>query len=120
MLRAPSRLRMQMSNRSEASEPYAAAAETHAAAVYFAGERAYKLKKPVRTGFLDFTTANARAVACCRETELNRRFAPDVYLGVGEFRAQAADPAEPLVVMRRMPSGRRLASLIRAGLPVSE
>jgi aminoglycoside phosphotransferase family enzyme/predicted kinase len=111
---------MQMSNRSEASEPYAAAAETHTAAVYFAGDRAYKLKKPVRTGFLDFTTANARAVACCRETELNRRFAPDVYLGVGEFRAQPGDPAEPLVVMRRMPAGRRLASLVRAGQPVAE
>ena len=102
---------MQMSSRSEPSEPFAAAAETHTAAVYFAGDRAYKLKKPVRTGFLDFTTAGARAAACRRETELNRRFAPDVYLGVGEFRAQAAEPAEPLVIMRRLPSGRRLARL---------
>src|SRR6516162_8464615 len=103
---------MQMSSRSEPGEPFAAAAETHTAAVYFAGDRAYKLKKPIRTGFLDFSTTTARAQACHRETELNRRFAPDVYLGVGEFRASAADPAEPLVVMRRMPSGRRLASLV--------
>lgn len=86
--------------------------------MYFAGDRAYKLKKPIRTGFLDFTTVSARAAACRRETELNRRFAPDVYLGVGEFRAPNADAAEPLVVMRRMPSGRRLASLVRAGQPV--
>lgn len=109
-----------MSSCRDPGEPYAAVAETHTAAVYFAGDRAYKLKKPVKTDFLDFTTASARAVACCRETELNRRFAPDVYLGVGELRALAADPAEPLVVMRRMPSGRRLARLVRAGQPVGE
>jgi uncharacterized protein len=111
---------MQMSSCGEPSEPFAAAVETHTAAVYFAGDRAFKLKKPVRTGFLDFTTASARGAACRRETELNRRFAPDVYLGVGEFRAQAADTAEPLVIMRRMPSGRRLASLVRAGQPVGQ
>ena len=104
----------------EPSEPFAAAMETHSAAVYLAGDRAYKVKKPVRTDFLDFTTASARAEACRRETELNRRFAPDVYLGVGELRTVATDPAEPLVVMRRMPAGRRLASLVRSGQPVAE
>jgi len=109
-----------MSSRSEPGEPFAAAAETHTAAVYFAGDRAYKLKKPIRTGFLDFSTTTSRAQACHRETELNRRFAPDVYLGVGEIRAPTADPAESLVVMRRMPSARRLASLVEAGHPVGE
>lgn len=109
-----------MTSGREPSEPYAAATETHSAAVYFAGDRAYKLKKPVRTGFLDFTTVSARTEACRRETELNRRFAPDVYLGVGELRALPTEPAEPLVVMRRMPAGRRLASLVRCGQPVGE
>lgn len=109
-----------MSSGREPGEPYAAASETHSAAVYFAGDRAYKLKKPVRTGFLDFTTVGARAEACRRETELNRRFAPDVYLGVGQLRALAEEPAEPLVVMRRMPAGRRLASMVRSGQPVAE
>jgi len=64
-----------------AHEPYAAVSETHSAVVFFAGDRAYKLKKPVSLGFLDFSTPEARAAACQRETELNRRFAPDVYLG---------------------------------------
>jgi len=56
-------------------EPYAGVSETHSAVVYFAGDRAFKLKKPVRLGFLDFSTAGARAAACQREVELNRRFA---------------------------------------------
>jgi uncharacterized protein len=109
-----------MTSCTEAGEPFAAAAETHSAAVYFAGDRAYKLKKPVRTGFLDFTSASARAAACRRETELNRRFAPDVYLGVGELRLPAMDYGEPLLVMRRMPAARRLAHLVQAGQPVGE
>ncbi|HUB42731.1 MAG TPA: AAA family ATPase [Streptosporangiaceae bacterium] len=107
-----------MTSCTDPGEPFAAAAETHSAAVYFAGDRAYKLKKPVKTSFLDFTTARARAAACQRETELNRRFAPDVYLGVGELRLPAADTSEPLVVMRRMPAARRLTHMVRAGQPV--
>ena len=75
----------------DAGEPFAAVAETHSAVVFFAGDRAYKLKKPVDLGFLDFTSPQARAVACQRETELNRRFAPGVYLGVAEIR----DPGRP-------------------------
>ena len=51
-----------------AGEPFAAVAETHSAVVFFAGDRAYKLKKPVALGFLDFTSQQARAVACQRET----------------------------------------------------
>jgi len=98
-------------------EPYADMAETHSAVVFFAGDRAYKLKKPVRTGFLDFSTPQARAGACQRETELNRRFARDVYLGVAEVRGPGGGPCDHLVVMRRMPAARRLSALIRAGEP---
>ncbi len=101
-----------------ASEPYADVAETPSAAVYFAGNRAYKLKKPVNLGFLNFTTVGARARACARETELNRRFAPDVYLGVAEVADQAGEICDYLVVMRRMPARRRLSELVRAGTPV--
>ena len=68
-----------------AGEPYAALAETHSAVVFFLGGLAYKLKKPVALGFLDFSTPQARAAACHREIELNRRFAPGVYLGVAEI-----------------------------------
>lgn len=102
-----------------APQVYADAVETHSAVVYFAGERAYKMKKPVDLGFLDFTSREARAEACVREVELNRRFAPDVYLGVAEVRDPAGQPCEHLVVMRRMPASRCLAALVRSGAPVS-
>lgn len=103
---------------SSLAQPYADVAETPSAAVYFAGEHAYKLKKPVNLGFLDFTTLEARAAACTRETELNRRFAPDIYLGVANVRDPAGEICDHLVVMRRMPAERRLAALVRAGAPV--
>jgi aminoglycoside phosphotransferase family enzyme/predicted kinase len=102
------------------NEPYAGAAETHSAVVYFADDRAYKLKKPVNLGFLDFTTRQARAAACARETELNRRYAPDVYLGVAEVRDPGGRLCDHLVVMRRMPAGRRLSALVCADAPVAE
>jgi len=101
------------------SEPFADVAETPSAVVYFAGDRAYKLKKPVDLGFLDFTSRQARALACARETELNRRFAPDVYLGVGELRDPDGQIYDHLVVMRRMPAERRLSALVAAGAPAS-
>src|SRR5271169_6320509 len=101
-----------------AGEPFAAVAETHSAVVFFAGDRAYKLKKPVDLGFLDFTSAQARAAACQRETELNRRFARGVYLGVAEIRAPGGRVCDHLVVMRRMPAARRLSALVTARAPV--
>jgi uncharacterized protein len=101
------------------SDPYADAVETHSAVVYFAGNRAYKMKKPVDLGFLDFTSEKARAEACAREVELNRRYAPDVYLGVAEVRGPAGEPCEHLVVMRRMPGSGRLSSLVQAGTEVT-
>ncbi len=70
--------------------------------VFFAGDRAYKLKKPVNLGFLDFTSPQARAAVCRRETELNRRFAPDVHLGVAEVRNPDGQVCQ-LVAIRRMP-----------------
>lgn len=54
-------------------ERYADISETHSAVVFFAGDRAYKLKKPVNLGFLDFSTPEARAAACQREAEPLRR-----------------------------------------------
>ncbi|MEV7130034.1 AAA family ATPase [Streptomyces sp. NPDC093260] len=94
--------------------------ETHTATLFFVGDRAYKVKKPVDLGFLDYTTVTARQAACEREVVLNRRFAPDVYLGVGEFRSPDATAPEPLVVMRRMPENRRLSRLVRAGAAVDD
>jgi len=88
--------------------------------VFFTGDRAYKLKKPVDLGFLDFSTPQAREAACHRETEFNRRFASDVYLGVAEVRDPAGHACDHLVVMRRLPAGRRLAALVRSGVPVEK
>jgi aminoglycoside phosphotransferase family enzyme/predicted kinase len=56
--------------------------ETHISWVILAGAYAYKVKKPVNLGFLDFSTAERRAAACAEEVRLNRRLSPDIYLGV--------------------------------------
>ena len=101
------------------TEP-AAVAETHCAVVVFAGERAYKIKKPVRFGFLDFSTRDKRAAALWRELDLNRRLAPDVYLGVLDVTDPDGRPCEPVLVMRRMAAGARLAGLVVAGGDVAD
>lgn len=100
-------------------DPWAAVRETHSGTVVLLGERAYKVKKPVALGFLDFTEASTRRRVCEREVALNRRLAPDVYLGVGEL-VEPDGTAEPLVVMRRMPESARLSSLLRRGVDVTE
>jgi len=67
--------------------------ETHVSTLFFIGDRVYKLKKPVEMDFLDFSTLVARERACRREVELNRRLAPDVYLGVAQCWAPTGCPA---------------------------
>jgi aminoglycoside phosphotransferase family enzyme/predicted kinase len=95
----------------------AAVVETHISVIVFVGDRAYKLKKPVDLGFLDFSTVAARREACHRETDLNRRLAPDVYLGVADVIGPEGETVDHLVVMRRMPSDRRLTTLVVEGDP---
>jgi aminoglycoside phosphotransferase family enzyme len=73
--------------------PYFAARETHSAIVLFMADLAYKIKKPIDLGFLDFRTEPARLAVCHREVELNRRLAPDVYLAV----ADVDDSADHLI-----------------------
>lgn len=84
--------------------------ETHVAVVVRVGERAYKIKKPVDLGFLDFTTLAARESAIRAELDLNRRLAPEIYLDVvaivrsasGELRLGGEGEAmEWVLVMRR-------------------
>jgi hypothetical protein len=60
--------------------------ETHISWVLIAGDHAYKIKKPVDFGFLDFSTLAKRRACCAEEVRLNRRLAPDLYLGVVEIR----------------------------------
>lgn len=63
--------------------------DTHAAMVFLAGERAYKIKRAVKYPYLDFSTLARREAACRHEVELNRRTAPDIYLGVCAIRRSA-------------------------------
>jgi uncharacterized protein len=98
--------------------PRAAVVETHISTLFFVGDLAVKVKKPVRTGFLDFSTRLARRRACEREVTLNRRLSPDVYLGVADVRGPDRRVCEHMVVMRRMPEPSRLATLVRRGAPI--
>jgi aminoglycoside phosphotransferase family enzyme/predicted kinase len=86
--------------------------------LFFVGDRVYKLKKPVDLGFLDFRRRADREAVCRREVELNRRMAPDVYLGVADVSGPDGKLCDHLVVMRRMPAERRLSALVRSGAPV--
>jgi aminoglycoside phosphotransferase family enzyme/predicted kinase len=56
--------------------------QTHVSYVFLAGDYVYKIKKPVRFDFLDASTLARRRQLCLDEVRLNRRLAPDVYLGV--------------------------------------
>ena len=66
--------------------------ETHISWVLLAGDYAYKLKKPVDFGFLDFSTLTARRHFCEEELRLNRRLAPQLYLDVVAITGSEAAP----------------------------
>ncbi|MFG0274992.1 MAG: hypothetical protein ACF8QF_08040, partial [Phycisphaerales bacterium] len=95
--------------------------ETHASLLFFAGERVYKVKKPVDYGFLDFSTLEKRQFYCEEEVRLNRRLAPEVYLGVvaimrgddGAVRIGGdGEVVEHAVEMARLPADRMLDRLL--------
>ena len=98
--------------------PYVELHETHTGIVVLAGDKAYKAKKPIATEFLDFSTVDHRERACHQEVLLNSRLAPESYLGVGHWTDPAGGPAEPVIVMRRYPDSRRLATLVKRGVAV--
>jgi aminoglycoside phosphotransferase family enzyme len=98
--------------------------ETHMSWVFLAGDRAYKLKKPVKYPFLDFSTLAAREADSREEVRLNARLAPDVYLGVVPLTTGAdgmlavdgkGETVDWLVMMRRLPEGRMLDTAIAHG-----
>lgn len=93
------------------------AKETHMSWVFLAGDHAYKLKKPVKYAFLDFSTLAARQADCSEEIRLNRRLAPSIYLGTARLTCEASGElaldgrgttVEWLVKMRRLPAARML------------
>jgi hypothetical protein len=76
--------------------------ETHISWVLLAGDYAYKLKKPVDFGFLDFSTLAARRHFCEEELRLNRRLAPRLYLELVAIssarRGRSSPPASPISI----------------------
>ena len=56
--------------------------DTHGAVVFLSGDRAYKLKRAVKFPYMDFSTAERRRAMCEAEVEINKRLAPEIYLGV--------------------------------------
>jgi aminoglycoside phosphotransferase family enzyme/predicted kinase len=93
--------------------------ETHISIVAFQGDRAYKLKKAVDFAFVDLSTLDLREADCLREVTLNRRLAPDVYLGVLAVTDRAGVVVDHVVEMQRMPAARRLSTLARSGANVT-
>ncbi len=98
--------------------------ETHMSFVFLTARHAYKLKKPVRYDFLDFSTLAAREHDCREEVRLNARLAPNVYLGVVPLAVEAdagvrleggGRVVDWLVKMRRLPGRRMLDTCIRSG-----
>ena len=104
--------------------------ETHISWVFLTADRAYKVKKPAVLPFLDYGTAERRRALCYEEVRLNRRLAPELYLGVrglarghdawvlveaGDARAE-----EWAVEMRRFDESRTLESRVRAGTATSD
>jgi hypothetical protein len=94
--------------------------QTHISIVCLAGNRAYKLKKPVRLPFLDFSTPELRAHFCREELRLNRRLCPWVYLDVVPLRRGPrglnfrgdGEVVEHAVLMTRLPAERMLDRLL--------
>jgi aminoglycoside phosphotransferase family enzyme len=98
--------------------------ETHMSIVFFAGGTVYKLKKPVIYPFLDFSTLAARERTCRDELRLNRRLAPNVYLGLSKITREEdgrlsldgkGQVVDWLVRMRRLPRERMLDRCIASG-----
>lgn len=105
------------------------ALQTHMSWLFFAGDCVYKLKKPVRHDFLDFSTPARREFYCREELRLNARLAPGVYLGLlalqwhgGRFtllpagaQGRVGDTVDWLVRMRRLDAKDMLDRRIRDG-----
>jgi len=108
--------------------------DTHISTVLLAGEHAYKFKKPLDLGFLDFSTLDSRKEFCAAELEINRALAPGIYLNLAAVRGSLENPRidvdghgdddgpvlEYAVHMRRFDRDRQLDRLLEAGrLPVT-
>jgi len=108
--------------------------ETHISEVFLIGDRVFKLKRAVKFPYLDFSTEAKRKAAADAELRLNRRTAPDIYLGLAVVTRGAdgglelslhedgedTDAIEWLVAMRRFPQEALLDAMAARGeLPVA-
>ncbi len=100
--------------------------ETHGAMVFLAGDHAYKIKKAVAFPFMDFSTLAKRHAICARELEINRTFAPDLYLGLVAVTRESdgtlalgggGAPVEWAVHMKRFAQDQLLSSIAEDGPP---
>jgi len=97
--------------------------ETHISWVFLTGDYAYKLKKPVDLGFLNFSTLERRCHFCYEELRLNRRLCPDLYLDVlpvteesGRIRIGGnGEPIDYVVRMVQFDRSQELDRLLRRG-----
>lgn len=98
--------------------------DTSCAYVFLAGEHAYKMKRAVNLGYLDFSTLEGREAACRSEMTLNRRTAPELYLRLAHVTREAdgslaldgeGSPVEPVVVMKRFPDDALGTTALAAG-----
>jgi aminoglycoside phosphotransferase family enzyme/predicted kinase len=100
------------------------AIQTHISWVFIASPFVFKVKKPVNLGFLDFSALEKRQHFCQRETELNRRLCPEIYLGVVAIYITASgfsfeahgEIVEYAVKMRELPHGWFLSELLEKNL----
>jgi hypothetical protein len=99
--------------------------ETHISYVFIAGDIVYKVKKPVKFDFLDFTSLEKRKFYCEEELKLNRRLAPDTYLDVVTISRDAqgnitlgngVEVIDYAVRMKKLPLDRMLKTLLFKGL----
>jgi uncharacterized protein len=100
--------------------------QTHISYILLTGEYAYKIKKPINFGFLDFTSLEKRRYFCNEELRLNQRLSTELYLGVlpileraGQYRLGGSDVEQTIVEytlqMREFPQEMLLSQLFRDG-----
>lgn len=97
--------------------------ETHISWVLLDGEHAWKVKKPLTLGFLDFAKVETRRTCCEEEVRLNRRLAPEIYLDVVAIRGEpqaprlegAGTPIDHAVRMRQFDAGALFSERLAAG-----
>lgn len=95
--------------------------ETHISWLFFTKKKVYKIKKPVRFSFLDFSKPEYRKYYCEKEVDLNKRLSPEIYLGVTTINSYKGKliingkgkVIDYAVVMKRLPDKKRLDVLLK-------